>query len=138
MSQKDRHSLVTDKTLFQGKKVLVVDDDIRNIFALTGLLEVYDVQVVYNTSGKEAIERLKKEDDVDLVLMDIMMPEMNGYETMEKIRKEENKTNLPIIALTAKSMRGDREKCIKAGANEYLSKPLNKDKLLSVLRVWLP
>ena len=138
MSQKDKHSLVTDKTLFQGKKVLVVDDDIRNIFALTGLLEVYDVQVVYNTSGKEAIERLKKEDDVDLVLMDIMMPEMNGYETMEKIRKEENKTNLPIIALTAKSMRGDREKCIKAGANEYLSKPLNKDKLLSVLRVWLP
>lgn len=138
MSQKDKRSLVTDKTLFQGKKVLVVDDDIRNIFALTGLLEAYDVDVVYNTLGKDAIERLKKEDDIDLVLMDIMMPEMNGYETMEKIRNEEKKTDLPIIALTAKNMRGDREKCIEAGANEYLSKPINKDKLLSVLRVWMP
>jgi len=138
MSQKDKHSVVTDKTLFQGKKILVVDDDIRNVFALTGLLEAYDIKVVYNTAGKDAIDRIKKEEDIDLVLMDIMMPEMNGYETMERIRNEEDKKDLPIIALTAKSMRGDREKCIKAGANEYLSKPLDKDKLLSVLRVWLP
>lgn len=128
----------TDQEIFKGKHVLAVDDDIRNIFALTGLLESYNIKVSYETSGKKALEYLKdNHKQIDLVLSDIMMPEMDGFETISRIRNDLKLTSLPIIALTAKTMRGDRAKCIEAGATEYLSKPIIKDKLLSVLRVWL-
>ena len=124
--------------ILKGKTVLLVDDDMRNVFALSSVLESYDMKVIVGKNGREAIEKLHKNADrVDLVLMDIMMPEMNGYEAMELIRKEKRFEKLPIIALTAKAMKGDREKCIAAGANEYLSKPVEKDKLISMLRVWL-
>jgi CheY-like chemotaxis protein len=120
-----------------GKKVLLVDDDLRNIFALTSMLERWDVQVLRSENGREALEMLKKEPDVDAVLMDIMMPEMDGYETMRAIRRQPEFANLPIIALTAKAMKGDREKCMAAGASDYLAKPVAVDQLLSLLRVWL-
>jgi CheY-like chemotaxis protein/GAF domain-containing protein len=120
-----------------GRKVLVVDDDIRNIFALTAALERYNVTVQYAENGKDGLELLKKTPDVDVVLMDIMMPELDGYEVMRLIRQEEEWKELPIIALTAKAMRSDRDKCIQAGASDYISKPVELDKLLSMLRVWL-
>jgi CheY-like chemotaxis protein len=120
-----------------GRKVLVVDDDIRNIFALTAALERYNVTVQYAENGKDGLELLKKTPDVDVVLMDIMMPELDGYEVMRLIRQEEEWKQLPIIALTAKAMRSDRDKCIQAGASDYISKPVELDKLLSMLRVWL-
>lgn len=123
--------------VLEGKTILVVDDDMRNVFAISSLLESYHVNVVVGKNGKEGIEKLKESNNVDLVLMDIMMPEMDGYEAMRRIRKEKKYEKLPIIALTAKAMKEDREKCIEAGANEYLSKPVEKDKLLSLLRVWL-
>jgi len=124
--------------ILKDKTVLLVDDDMRNVFALSSLLESYDMNVIVGKNGKEAIEKLKANAHVvDLLLMDIMMPEMNGYEAMKIIRKEKRFEKLPIIALTAKAMKGDREKCIAAGANEYLSKPVEKEKLISMLRVWL-
>ncbi|MCP4994005.1 MAG: response regulator, partial [Gammaproteobacteria bacterium] len=119
------------------KKALVVDDDVRNLFAVTTLLEQQQRKVVYAENGKEGIEVLRDNPDVDVVLMDIMMPEMDGYEAMGCIRKIKKYTELPIIALTAKAMKGDREKCIDAGASDYISKPVNGDQLLSLLRVWL-
>jgi CheY-like chemotaxis protein/signal transduction histidine kinase/HAMP domain-containing protein len=126
------------ENILKGKTILLVDDDMRNVFALSSLLESYDMKVIVGKNGKEAIEKLHEHaDEIDLVLMDIMMPEMNGYEAMERIRKEKRFEKLPIIALTAKAMKGDREKCIAAGANEYLSKPVEKEKLISMLRVWL-
>jgi hypothetical protein len=120
-----------------GKKVLVVDDDGRDIFALTSLLENHGMQVLHASKGKDSLEILKKEPGIDLVLMDIMMPEMDGYETMRLIRKIPKFTGLPIIALTAKAMKGDREKCIDAGASDYIPKPVDNEHLLSLLRVWL-
>ncbi len=124
--------------VLKDKTILLVDDDMRNVFALSSLLENYDMKVIVGKNGREAITKLKENaDTIDLVLMDIMMPEMNGYEAMEIIRKEKQFAKLPIIALTAKAMKGDREKCIAAGANEYLSKPVEKEKLISMLRVWL-
>jgi HAMP domain-containing protein/CheY-like chemotaxis protein/signal transduction histidine kinase len=120
-----------------GRKILVVDDDIRNIFAITAALERYNVTVQYAENGKDGLELLKKTPDVDVVLMDIMMPELDGYEVMRLIRQEEAWKQLPIIALTAKAMRSDRDKCIQAGASDYISKPVELDKLLSMLRVWL-
>jgi len=101
------------------------------------LLESYELNVVVGRNGKVGIEKLKANDQIDLVLMDIMMPEMDGYEAMQLIRKEKKYEKLPIIALTAKALKDDREKCLAAGANEYLSKPVEKDKLISLLRVWL-
>lgn len=121
----------------EGKTVLVVDDDMRNVFAISSLLESYEVNVIVGRNGKDGIEKLKGNDNIDLILMDIMMPEMDGYEAMRLIRKEKKYQQLPIIALTAKAMKEDRDKCIAAGASEYLSKPVEKDKLLSLLRVWL-
>jgi CheY-like chemotaxis protein len=115
---------------------IVVDDDMRNIFAISSLLESYNANVIVGKNGKEGIQKLKNA-EVDLILMDIMMPEMDGYEAMKRIRKEKKYEKLPIIALTAKAMKEDRDKCIAAGANDYLSKPVEKDKLLSLLRVWL-
>jgi CheY-like chemotaxis protein len=120
-----------------GKKVLVVDDDVRNIFALTSLLERHRMQTAAAGSGEEAIEAVNKSSDISLVLMDIMMPEMDGYETMRRIRQDPKFRRLPIIALTAKAMKGDREKCLEAGASDYIAKPVNTDQLLSLLRIWL-
>jgi CheY-like chemotaxis protein len=119
------------------KKVLIVDDDVRNIFALTSALESHDMDVVHAENGKDALTLLTENADIDVVLMDIMMPEMDGYETTAAIRQIEGFENLPIIALTAKAMKADREKCIQAGASDYISKPLDVDQLLSLLRVWL-
>jgi HAMP domain-containing protein/signal transduction histidine kinase/CheY-like chemotaxis protein len=126
----------TDETLF-GKKVLVVDDDVRNIFALTSLLEDHNLKVAHAENGRTGIELLKKTPDVDLVLMDIMMPEMDGYETMKAIRELPQFRSLPIVALTAKAMKGDRAKCIEAGASDYVTKPVDLEQLFSVLRVWI-
>jgi signal transduction histidine kinase/CheY-like chemotaxis protein/HAMP domain-containing protein len=124
------------KTL-TGKKVLVVDDDIRNIFALTSLLERQNMAVVAAENGRSAITTLEKNADINIVLMDVMMPEMDGYETMRAIRLNPQFRTLPIIALTAKAMRGDREKCIDAGASDYVAKPVDSGRLLSLLHVWL-
>ena len=120
-----------------GKKVLVVDDDVRNIFALSSVLERRGMTVLTAGTGRQAIEMLESTPDVAIVLMDIMMPEMDGYETMQVIRQKAATRRLPIIALTAKAMKGDREKCLEAGASEYLAKPVNTDQLLSALRMWL-
>ncbi len=126
----------TDQVL-AGKKVLIVDDDIRNIFALTSILEWRNMKIVSAETGRDAISILQAQPDVDIVLMDIMMPEMDGIDTMRAIRKLPQFNALPIIAVTAKAMKGDREKCIEAGAWDYLSKPVDSDQLLSVLRAWL-
>ncbi len=120
-----------------GKKVLVVDDDVRNIFALSSVLERRGMTVLTAGTGRQAIELLESTPDVAIALMDIMMPEMDGYETMHVIRQKASLRRLPIIALTAKAMKGDREKCLEAGASEYLAKPVNTDQLLSALRTWL-
>ena len=120
-----------------GKKVLVVDDDVRNIFALGSVLERRGMTVLTAGTGREAITTLESTPDVAILLMDIMMPEMDGYETMQVIRQKSTLQRLPIIALTAKAMKGDREKCLEAGASEYLAKPVNTEQLLSALRMWL-
>jgi HAMP domain-containing protein/CheY-like chemotaxis protein/signal transduction histidine kinase len=120
-----------------GRKVLVVDDDVRNIFALSSVLERRGMTVLTAGTGREAIATLESTPDVAIVLMDIMMPEMDGYETMQVIRQNHSLRRLPIVALTAKAMKGDREKCLEAGASEYLAKPVNTEQLLSVLRMWL-
>jgi HAMP domain-containing protein/CheY-like chemotaxis protein/signal transduction histidine kinase len=120
-----------------GRKVLVVDDDIRNIFALNSLLERHSMQVITATNGQEAIKLVEGTEDLSLVLMDVMMPEMDGYETMRRIRSKHQFRLLPIIALTAKAMKGDREKCLEAGASDYVAKPVNTDQLLSMVRTWL-
>jgi CheY-like chemotaxis protein len=121
----------------QGRKVLVVDDDIRNIFALNSLLERHNMEVITATNGQEAINLVESTHDLSLVLMDVMMPEMDGYETMRRIRSKQQFRMLPIIALTAKAMKGDREKCLEAGASDYVAKPVNTDQLLSLVRMWL-
>jgi HAMP domain-containing protein/CheY-like chemotaxis protein/signal transduction histidine kinase len=126
----------TDPVL-SGKKVLVVDDDMRNIYAITSLLERQKMHVYYAESGLEGIERLKAVQGIDVVLMDVMMPEMDGYEAMRRIREMEEFRNLPVIALTAKAMKGDREKCLQAGASDYITKPIDPQQLVSLLRVWL-
>jgi HAMP domain-containing protein/signal transduction histidine kinase/CheY-like chemotaxis protein len=123
--------------VLHGCKVLVVDDDARNIFALTTVLENQDMEVLSATNGRQAIELIQKTPDLNIVLMDIMMPEMDGYETMREIRKDPRFHTLPILALTAKAMKGDREKCLQAGASDYIAKPVNTEQLLSLLRMWL-
>jgi CheY-like chemotaxis protein len=120
-----------------GRKVLVVDDDVRNIFALSSVLERRGMTVLSAGTGREAIETIETTPDLAIVLMDIMMPEMDGYETMQVIRQNPALRRLPIIALTAKAMKGDRERCLEAGASEYLAKPVNTEQLLSALRMWL-
>ena len=126
-----------DDSPLVGKKVLVVDDDIRNIFALTAMLERHHMDVISVDSGKDAIETLEERSDIDIALVDVMMPEMDGYMTMTKMRELETFRNSPIIALTAKAMMGDREKCIEAGASDYIAKPVNTLELLSMLKSWL-
>ncbi len=124
-------------SVLANKKVLIVDDDVRNIFALTSLLERQQMEVLYAENGREGIETLQANPDINAVLMDIMMPEMDGYETTRAIRQQQQFRSLPIIALTAKAMQGDREKCIEAGASDYITKPVDTEQLLSLLRVWL-
>ncbi|CBN54296.1 MULTISPECIES: HAMP domain-containing protein [Kamptonema] len=126
----------TDSTLI-GKKVLIVDDDVRNIFALTSMLERHQMQVMYAENGRDGITVLQNSPEIDIVLMDVMMPEMDGYETMQAIRNIPQFSSLPMIALTAKAMKGDREKCIDAGASDYITKPVDTEQLISLLRVWL-
>jgi CheY-like chemotaxis protein len=123
--------------VLEGKKVLIVDDDMRNIFALSTVLHDQGMQMISANNGREAIRLVKQETGIDIVLMDIMMPEMDGITTMQEIRKLPEKKDLPIIAVTAKAMKGDREKCIRAGAWDYLSKPVDTVHLLAVLRGWL-
>ena len=120
-----------------GKKVLIVDDDIRNIFAITSLLETYEMKVIHAENGKEGLDIIENTHDINVIIMDIMMPEMDGYETIRKIRQIQHFRKLPIIALTAKAMKGDRQKCIMAGASDYITKPVDSKKLASLLRVWL-
>jgi signal transduction histidine kinase/HAMP domain-containing protein/DNA-binding response OmpR family regulator len=120
-----------------GKKILVIDDDLRNIFALTSVLEQHGLQVMHAENGRAGIEILRNSRDIDAVLMDIMMPEMDGYETTRAVRQLSEFRSLPIIALTAKAMKGDREKCLQAGASDYVTKPVDLDQLFSVLRVWI-
>jgi CheY-like chemotaxis protein len=120
-----------------GRTVLLVDDDSRNIFALSSALERRGMNVLTATTGREAIELIESTPSLAIVLMDIMMPEMDGYQTIEKIRGNPQFRRLPIVALTAKAMKGDREKCLQAGASDYLAKPVNTEQLLSALRMWL-
>ncbi|WJV26052.1 MULTISPECIES: response regulator [Pseudomonas] len=124
--------------VFEGRKVLLVDDDVRNIFALTSALEQKGAIVVIGRNGREAIAKLDEVEDIDLVLMDVMMPEMDGYEATLEIRKQPRWRKLPIIAVTAKAMKDDQERCLQAGANDYLAKPIDLDRLFSLIRVWLP
>jgi HAMP domain-containing protein/signal transduction histidine kinase/CheY-like chemotaxis protein len=123
--------------ILAGKKVLVIDDDVRNIFSLTSLLERHNMVVVYGENGRDGLDVLKSTQDVDAILVDVMMPEMDGYETIREIRKMRRFKATPVIALTAKAMKGDREKCVEAGASDYVSKPADVDRLLSLLRVYL-
>jgi HAMP domain-containing protein/signal transduction histidine kinase/CheY-like chemotaxis protein len=129
--------LRTADSVFHGKRILIVDDDIRNVFALTSALEMRGMKVVYAENGREGVTKLRETSDVDLVLLDVMMPEMDGYETARAIRGMSRFDALPIISLTAKAMKGDRDKCIAAGASDYITKPVDVDQLLSLMRVWL-
>jgi CheY-like chemotaxis protein len=122
--------------ILAGKTVLVVDDDVRNIFALSTLLERQEMQVVSAQTGRDALQLIAETNDLSLVLLDLMMPELDGFETMRRMRSTW-KFERPIIALTAKAMAGDREKCIEAGASDYIAKPVDSENLLSLLRVWL-
>jgi CheY-like chemotaxis protein len=127
------------ETALEGRTVLVVEDDVRNVFALTSILEPTGIHVEIARNGREALDVLARENmAVDLVLMDIMMPEMDGYTAMREIRNLPKWRRLPIIALTAKAMKDDQEKCLAAGANDYIAKPLDVEKLLSLVRVWMP
>jgi CheY-like chemotaxis protein len=123
--------------VLRGRSILIVDDDARNIFALTSLLENHEMEVHSVTNGHAAIDLIRNTPELSIVLMDIMMPDMDGYETMREIRKCPEFRTLPVIALTAKAIKGDREKCLDAGASDYISKPVNTDQLLSLMRVWL-
>jgi HAMP domain-containing protein/signal transduction histidine kinase/DNA-binding response OmpR family regulator len=123
--------------VFHGKKVLIVDDDVRNVFALTSVFEGHGMEVVYAENGRDGLDCLRANPDVDLVLMDIMMPELDGYETMQTVRMTPGFEQLPIISLTAKAMKGDRERSIASGASDYIAKPVDVDQLLSLMRVWL-
>jgi CheY-like chemotaxis protein len=123
--------------MLRGRKVLLVDDDVRNIFAMTSILEQHQMDVLSAEDGQSAIDLLSKTPGIDIVLMDIMMPDMDGYETLRTIRRDARFRSLPMIAVTAKAMKGDREKCLEAGAWDYLSKPVDSEHMLSVLRAWL-
>jgi CheY-like chemotaxis protein len=120
-----------------GAKMLIVDDDIRNIYSLTSVLESYGVEVLHAERGKDGIAILEQNPDIDIGLIDIMMPEMDGYETMQQIRARDALADVPLIAVTAKAMKGDRQKCLDAGASDYIAKPVDIELLLALLRVWI-
>ena len=120
-----------------GAKVLIVDDDIRNIYSLTSVLETYGIDVLHAERGREGIALLEQDPGIDVALVDIMMPEMDGYETMREIRRRPRFADLPLISVTAKAMKGDRQKCIEAGASDYIAKPVDLDLLMALLRVWI-
>ncbi|NVL90810.1 MAG: response regulator, partial [Desulfobacterales bacterium] len=132
-SSREGQPATRTESILADRKVLVVDDDMRNLFSLKKILEYKGMEVLLGKNGKEALERLNDNPDIDLVLMDIMMPEMDGYEAMGEIRKQERFKDLPVIALTAKAMKGDRAKCVEAGATDYLAKPVDVEKLFSML-----
>lgn len=131
------NNLYDKEAIFHSKKILLVDDDMRNVFALSRILKERGMEIVKAENGKNALEMLDTHSDIDLVLMDIMMPEMDGYEAMKRIRSQRKFKNLPVIALTAKAMNDDKQKCIDAGANDYIAKPVDVERLLSLMRVWL-
>jgi len=136
--QKMLKSARSREKAFEGRTILVVDDDVRNVFALTSALEQKGALVEIARNGLEAIDKLQHDETIDLVLMDIMMPEMDGFTAMQEIRKEARFAKLPIIAVTAKAMKDDQDRCLRAGANDYLAKPIDLDRLFSLIRVWLP
>ena len=125
------------RNVLKEKTVLIADDDVRNIFSLTKALEVHGMKVISAMDGKEAMAALEKNPEIDVVLMDMMMPEMDGYETIREIRASPRFQGLPVLAVTAKAMMGDREKCIAVGASDFISKPVDIDQLIFLLRVWL-
>ncbi|KIA87739.1 hypothetical protein OA85_00520 [Flavobacterium sp. AED] len=131
------NSLHDKEAIFHSKKIVLVDDDMRNVFALSKILQERGMEVIKSENGKNALEMLNVHNDIDMVLMDIMMPEMDGYEAMKRIRSQIKFKNLPVIALTAKAMKDDKQKCIDAGANDYITKPIDVERLLSLMRVWL-
>jgi CheY-like chemotaxis protein len=130
-------NLHKDGEILAGKRALIVDDDMRNIFAMTSFLERYEMVMRSAENGRDALAILENDEPFDVILMDIMMPDMDGYETMRRIRAIEKYRDLPILALTAKAMKGDKEKCIEAGASDYIAKPVDTEHLLSLLRIWL-
>jgi CheY-like chemotaxis protein len=125
------------EAILKGRTVLLADDDMRNVFAISSALEERGMNVLAAKNGKEALAKLEEHPEVELVIMDIMMPEMDGYEAMAEIRRDSKSSSLPIIALTAKAMKGDKRKCIEAGASDYLAKPVDMEKMVSLMRVWL-
>jgi CheY-like chemotaxis protein len=129
--------LTTQIDELRGAKVLIVDDDIRNIYSLTSVLETYGVEVLHAERGRDGISILEQTPDIDVALIDIMMPEMDGYETMQQIRTRPQLAGLPIVAVTAKAMKGDRQKCLDAGASDYIAKPVDVELMLALLRVWI-
>jgi CheY-like chemotaxis protein len=134
-AQAKLHQNKHDDAVLAGRKIVVIDDDIRNIFSLASALEEYGIELSYAESGRAGLEVLDAQPNVDVVLVDIMMPDMDGYETIREIRSRPGLADLPIVAVTAKAMKGDRQKCIQAGASDYVSKPVDIDHLVSVLRV---
>jgi CheY-like chemotaxis protein len=120
-----------------GARILIVDDDIRNIYSLTSVLESHDVEVLHAEGGREGIAILEQTPDIDIALIDIMMPEMDGYETMQQIRRQPALAEVPLIAVTAKAMKGDRQKCLDAGASDYNAKPVDNELMLALLSVWV-
>jgi CheY-like chemotaxis protein len=124
--------------VLEGRKILLAEDDVRNIFALSSVFEPLGVKLEVARNGREALQRIEEHVDIDLVLMDIMMPEMDGLTAMRQIRSNPRSVDLPVIALTANAMPDDRERCLEAGANDYIAKPINVDKLVSLCRVWMP
>jgi CheY-like chemotaxis protein len=135
--QKIISGLYDKESIFLNKKILIVDDDMRNVFALSKVLKDRGMQIVKAENGVIALDILNMQSGIDLILMDIMMPVMDGYEAMQKIRAQLKFKKLPVIALTAKAMKDDKQKCIDAGANDYIAKPVDIDRLLSLMRVWL-
>ncbi|HEY6816912.1 MAG TPA: response regulator, partial [Croceibacterium sp.] len=123
--------------VLEGRKVLIVDDDIRNIYSLASVLEAHGAEVLHAERGAEGIAILEQNPDIDVALIDIMMPEMDGYETMQRIRANPYLAHIPLLSVTAKAMKGDRQKCLDAGASDYISKPVDIDLLLALLRVWI-
>jgi CheY-like chemotaxis protein len=141
LSEESRKLLRTSRNrerAFEGRHILVVDDDVRNVFALTNAIEIKGASVLIARNGREALEKLEQHPEIDLVLMDMMMPEMDGLEATRRIRSSSSQPDIPVIAVTAKAMQDDYEKCLAAGANDYLAKPIDLDKLMALIRVWLP